>query len=91
MHISREDLVDQQPIIALPNPRREWILHCYDAAGELGVCAITVERGGIAIYGPAGSNQFDLDPTGIAEFREAFTAAVDTAEADLREKATLNS
>jgi hypothetical protein len=76
----------QQPIIALPDPRREWLLHCTDSEGELGVCTIAVEKGAIVVYGPTNSEHFHLGPTGIAQFRAAFDEAIDVAEADLRAK-----
>jgi hypothetical protein len=76
--------MNDKPLITLPEPRRSWLVHCTDAFGVLGVCALTVEQGRIAIYAPGGSEGFDLDRVNIAEFRAAFNAAVDVAESDLR-------
>ena len=76
-----------KPLIALPEPRRNWLVHCTDAFGVLGVCAISVEQGQISIYAPDGSEGFDLSRVDIAEFRAAFNSAVDVAESDLREEA----
>lgn len=73
--------------IRLPEPRRSWLVHCSDAFGDLGVCVIAVDHGSIVIYAPDDSDSFGLSPTGIAEFRAAFTHAIDVAEADLRAKA----
>ena len=76
--------MNKNPIIALPDPRREWLVHCIDSDNNLGVCTITVENGEIAIHTPDGSDSVHLGATGIAEFREAFLAAVNVAEADLQ-------
>jgi hypothetical protein len=81
--------VDEKTYIRLPEPRRNWLVHCNDAFGDLGVCVVAVEKGSIAIYAPDDSESFELGATGIAEFREAFNAAIDVAEADLRAKATV--
>jgi hypothetical protein len=82
--------MDRKTLIELPDPRRSWLMHCSDAFGNLGVCVITVEKGAIAIYAPDDSESFTLEPEGIAEFREAFNAAIGVAESDLREKAVTN-
>lgn len=74
----------KNPIIALPDPRREWLVHCTDADHNSGACAIAVENGEIAIYVPNQSDCLHLGATGIAQFREAFAAAIDVAEADLQ-------
>jgi hypothetical protein len=78
--------MDKKTFIALPEPRRSWLVHCTDAFGDLGVCVIAVQKGAITIYAPDDSENFELEPRGIAEFREAFNAAIDVAEADLRAK-----
>ena len=74
----------ENPVIAHPDPRRSWLIHCNDADGNFGVCNLTVSRGSILIYAPNGSDTIDLTPTGIAEFREAFTEALAVAESDLK-------
>jgi hypothetical protein len=80
---------EREPIyIRLPEPRRSWLIHCSDAFRNLGVCVIAVENGSIVIYAPDDSESFELDATGIAEFRAAFDQAVDVAETDLRTRAT---
>lgn len=79
--------MDEKVRIALPEPRRSWLVHCTNAFGDLGVCEITVEKCGIAIYAPDDSESFELEPTGIAEFRAAFDAAIEVVEADLAAKA----
>jgi hypothetical protein len=76
------------PLIKLPSPRRTWLVQCEDAFGAVAACTISVENGSIAIYAPADSENFQLRPTGIAEFREAFAEAIEVAEADLRARAT---
>jgi hypothetical protein len=79
--------VSEKTYIRLREPRRSWLIHCDDAWGDLGVCVIAVERGSIAIYAPDDSESFTLEPSNIAEFRAAFDAAFDVAEADLRARA----
>jgi len=74
----------ENPIIALPDPRREWLVHCTDNNNKLGACTIAVENGEIAIYAPGGSDSLHLGATGIAEFQAAFLAAITVAEADLQ-------
>lgn len=79
--------MNQKPIIALPDPRREWLLHCTADNGELGVCSIAAESGVIAVYPPVDSGHFTLIPTAIAEFRAALMAAIEVTEVDLQAKA----
>jgi hypothetical protein len=79
--------MEDKPLIALPEPRRSWLVHCTDAFDTLGVTVIAVNEGRITIYAPDGSENFELGRVDIAEFRAAFNAAVDVAESDLRAKA----
>ncbi|MGQ0839564.1 hypothetical protein [Actinokineospora sp.] len=72
------------PIIALPNPRRSWLLHCTDSDRDLGVCEVAVNDGTVLIAGPDNEVLFTLEMDDIALFRAALDAAIEVAEHDLR-------
>jgi hypothetical protein len=85
----QEDGMSEKTHIALPDPRRSWLMHCVGAFGDLGVCEIAVNDGALAIVPPGGGHSFELEARGIAQFRAAFDEAVAVAEADLRARTTL--
>ncbi|RZS32765.1 hypothetical protein EV193_111150 [Herbihabitans rhizosphaerae] len=64
------------------NPKREWLVRCEDGGGDLAVCAITVSRGTIELFGPD-DEQTTLSGSHIADYRQALDEAIAQAEHDL--------
>ncbi|MCI2419245.1 hypothetical protein MOQ72_17500 [Saccharopolyspora sp. K220] len=64
-------------------PKREWLLRCRDAHGELAVCSIGVGAGELEVCGPDDTELFRLHPWEVAAFRRAFDEAITQVEADL--------
>lgn len=68
-------------IIKVPEPRREWLLHC--EGDQEDVFVLTVSGGAVEIIAPEYADLLRLERAQIAEFRQALDAAIEVAEADL--------
>ncbi len=69
-------------MIKVTLPKREWLLRCYSDKED--VFTIEVQRGGIDLFLPSGSDTVRLEAPQIAAFRDALDEAIAQAEADLR-------
>ncbi|MBB5956490.1 hypothetical protein FHS29_003076 [Saccharothrix tamanrassetensis] len=74
--------MNQERIIKLDEPKRDWVLRCEGTANkvfELGVSLGTVE-----VHLPLGVDCIRLELQQIVDFRSALDEAIERAEADLQ-------
>ncbi|MBW4715553.1 hypothetical protein [Saccharothrix obliqua] len=63
--------------------RREWLLRCTTARGDLTICSIEVSRGVVEVFGPDDNFYLGLDGDLIADFATSLAEAAARARADL--------
>ncbi|RKT52349.1 hypothetical protein [Saccharothrix australiensis] len=74
--------MNQERIIKVDEPRRDWVLRCEGAAKR--VFELGVSRGTVEVHLPVGVDCIRLELQQIVDFRSALDEAIERAEADLR-------